>query len=203
MRFSQHTTRRGITLIETIVSVSILVAAVTGPMVLASQSLKASRDARAELIATHLAEEAIEVVNSIRDNNSAHDTTSTRDLWMQNIIDRCGSAASCVVDVTDHSTGVWGVNALIPISSCTLGYDCTQVYIYPDSALYRQYGSLLPSPWTPSQFKRTIGVIGIDDPTNPKRQVRISTTVTYAGYGGNTHTITISEDLYNWFPALN
>lgn len=207
MPYRRNTTK-GMTLIESIVSITILAAAITGPMVLASQSLKASRDARAELVATHLAEEGIEVVSSIRENNSANDMTTTRDNWMiqspsgQNIINLCDTGDGCVVDVTDHSSGVWGTNALI---QCPLG-DCTtlsSVYYYPDTALFRQYSSPLASPWAISPYKRSVKIIGVDNGINSVRQVRVISTVTYPGYNGNLHTITLNEDFYNWFPALH
>lgn len=203
--YEMKNTTQGMTLIEAVVSITILVAAITGPMVLASQSLKASRDARAELVATHLAEEAIEVVSSIRENNSADD--ATHNLWMtqppaQNIVTLCSNGDGCVVDVTDHLGGVWGLNALI---QCPSG-DCTTlspVYYYPDTGLYRQYGSALSSPWVNTPYKRSVKIIGVDDAANPLRQVRVISTVTYAGYNGNIHTITLNEDFYNWFPNLH
>ena len=100
-------TTKGITLIETVVAVGILVAAIAGPMTLASQSLKASRDARNELIATHLAEEGIEVLHSMRDNNSATDNSPQRLGWMNTILIAC--SGGCVIDPTDHTTPVWEI----------------------------------------------------------------------------------------------
>src|SRR3989338_8054755 len=83
MKKNAHTT--GFTLIESIVAISVLTLAVAGPLTLAAHSLKASRDARAEFIATHLAEEALEVVHNIRTNNSANDNTADRSEWMRGI----------------------------------------------------------------------------------------------------------------------
>lgn len=206
--YNRQSTTQGMTLIEAVVSISILVTALTGPMVLASQSLKASRDARAELVATHLAEEAIEVVSSMRENNSADDTTATRDKWMvrppgQNIINLCNMGDGCVVDVTDHTGGgVWGQDALIacPAGNCSTR---SQVYYYPDTGLYRQFKSALTSPWVITPYRRTVKIVGVDNGINSVRQVRVISTVTYPSYGGNIHTITLHEDLYNWFPKLH
>lgn len=203
-------TTKGMTLIEAVVSVTILTAALTGPMVLASQSLKASRDARAELVATQLASEGIEVVSSIRENNSADDPLTTQDNWMtqdpsgaaQNIIDLCDDGDGCVIDVTDHSGGTWGLNTLI---ACPSG-DCTTlapVYYYPDSGLYRQSGSALSSPWVETIYRRTVKIEGVDAGINSLRQSRIISMVTYPSFTGNLRTITLTEDIYNWFPALH
>ena len=99
-KITRHRTR-GITLIETVVAVTILVAAITGPMTLASQSLRASRDARNELMATHLAEEGVEIVHSLRDNNSATDVSATHTSWMNTLYTACFNG--CGADPTDHS----------------------------------------------------------------------------------------------------
>lgn len=208
MHYSKNTTK-GMTLIESIVSIVILTTAITGPMILASQSLKASRDARAELVATHLAEEAIEVVSSIRENNSADDPTATRDLWMkqngvQNIINLCGGNG-CVIDVTSRVGSEWGLGALIPTSSCTPGgYDCSQVYVSSSSGLYRQFGSALPSSsWEKTPYKRSVKIVGVDAGVNSLQHVRVVSTVTYPSFTGNIYSVTLNEDFYNWFPALH
>ena len=188
-------TQKGITLIETAVAVTILVAAITGPMTLASQSLKASRDARNELIATHLAEEGIEIVHNIRDNNSATDVTAQRTAWMNSITASC--SLGCVIDPTDHSTPVWGPNVLL---ACP-GGDCTSVkYLYynPGTGLYKQNLSAPGAPWGATQFTRVITVESVGPALH---QARVTAVVTYPGFG-NIHTVTLTDDLYNWFPPL-
>ena len=191
---------KGITLIETVVAVTILVAAITGPMTLASQSLKASRDARNELIATHLAEEGIEILHSVRDNNSASDVTTSRTAWVNTLYTAC--AKGCGVDPTDHSTPVWGPNALI---GCPAG-DCSAVknmYLNSATGLYKQASNPPPSPWGITPFTRVITLQGIDDVTTPLRQVRVISTVTYVGFANTLRTVTVTDDMYNWFPRLN
>ncbi len=194
------TKKNGFTLIEAIVGITILTLAVVGPLTLAAQSLKATRGARQELEATHLAAEAFEVVHSIRDNNSAHDSSPTRTAWMQNIMSNCSNGDGCIIDVTDHSSGVWGNNTLLacPAGNCA---SVSTLYFYPSTSLYNQSLSPLPSPWVDSQFKRFVKVVGIDDPVNPMQQVHVVVTVTYDGVGG-TRTVSIADDMYNWFPEL-
>lgn len=207
MQIFSHTTK-GFTLIESIVSITLLSIAVVGPMTLAARSLKDAGAARSEMIATHLAEEGLEIVHSLRDNNSADDSSDRVGIngrkWMtQNMDiykDNC-RIRSCVLDITAHvNPNVWtgaAVN-LCPVNCVALSI----VYFNPETGLYRQSGSALGSPWIPTQFHRTITMVGIDDNVWPVRQVRVTATVTYPGYGGNTQTVSISEDLYNWFPEL-
>ncbi len=191
-------TQRAFTLVESIVGITILTLAVVGPLTLAAQSLKATRGARQELEATHLAGEAFEVIHSIRDNNSADDSSPARTGWMQNIMSNCSNGDGCIVDVSDHSSGVWGPSALLacPAGNCA---SVSTVYFYPSNAFYLQSLAPLAPPWVDSGFKRWVKVTGIDDPVNPMRQVHVVVTVSYEGVGG-TRTITIADDMYNWFP---
>ena len=63
------TTRRGMTLIETLVAISILAVAIVAPMSLTMQSLSAAYYARDQITAFNLAQEAIESVRAVRDGN--------------------------------------------------------------------------------------------------------------------------------------
>lgn len=188
--------KKAFTLVEMIVGVTILTAAIAGPMTLAAASIRASRDARLELIATHLAEEGVEVIHNMRDNNVTNYATSS---WLTNILPQCGGAG-CVADVTvQDPLLVWAPSAII---SCVP--DCTTVspmYYNPNTGLYRQSALALTAPWIITPYKRSIVVTGVDNAT-PLRQARIVVTVTYVGYGNNTRKVVINDDLYNWFPPL-
>lgn len=57
------------TLVETLVAISILAVAIVAPMTLTMQSLSAAYYARDQVIASNLAQEAIEAVRAVRDHN--------------------------------------------------------------------------------------------------------------------------------------
>lgn len=61
--------KKGFTLIETLVAISLLVVAISAPMSLAAQSLSSAFYARDQITAFHLAQEAIEALRSVRDRN--------------------------------------------------------------------------------------------------------------------------------------
>jgi len=61
--------QRGMTLVETLVAVSILAMAIVAPMSLTMQSLSAAYYSRDQVIASNLAQEAIEAVRAVRDRN--------------------------------------------------------------------------------------------------------------------------------------
>jgi len=63
--------KKGFTILESLVSISILAVAVTGPLVYVTNSLKAAEIARDQTIAFYLAQDAIEHIKNIRDNNTA------------------------------------------------------------------------------------------------------------------------------------
>ena len=204
MILMNHSQNKGITLIELIVGISVLSFAIAGPMTLAASSLRATQDARNELVATHLAEEGIEVIHNIRDNNSSQDLTPGPGYtgWMnfkRDIVTPCTSAGfGCVIDVTAHTPEVWGPGSLL---ACTIA-GCTgqnTVYHNPQTGLYRQSLTALGAPWVSTHFTRTITVTPVD----MTREVQIISKVTYRGYGNRTREVVVSEVLYNWFPALH
>lgn len=195
----------GITLVELVVAVGVLTFAIAGPMTLASSSLRATRDAENELIATHLAQEGIEIIHSVRDNNSAKDDDPSaleHEGWTKevvNIVSACGGEYGCVVDVTGRGPSNWQNSVF---SKCTSEASCLEqnrMYTHRTTGLYRQSGSTLPNPhWAPSPFRRTVRVVVVD----PKRELRVISTVSYTSISGVTRNVEVSTVLYNWFPYL-
>ncbi len=86
-------TSAGFTLIESMVAISILLIAITGPLVVARQGLVASRFAKNQITAFYLAQDAIEYIRSVRDSNFLSGSG-----WLTNLTDCEGSY--CQVDVT-------------------------------------------------------------------------------------------------------
>lgn len=211
---------RGITLIESIVSVAILALAITGPLTLAAQSIRAAREARNELTATLLAEEALEVIHSIRDNKSGDDVNTgcpgatCRDNWLDlganDIWTECRQDAGgrgCVIDLSSSSGGApWPNNTIRTCSAtCTTLPDDTRMYIQNTTRLYAQSRSGMPAArWSPTHFYRWVEVTSLGDPTpaNPYRQIRVIANVRWRSSFGTMRTITISRDHFNWFPRL-
>src|SRR3989344_7940392 len=68
--------RRGFTLIETMIAVTILAFAVAGPLYTANRVVVAAQTARSQLTASYLAQEGIEYMRSMRDKEylSAYQT---------------------------------------------------------------------------------------------------------------------------------
>ena len=66
----ENNSERGLTLVETLVAISILTIAVVGPLGIIAQALHTSYYTRDQMTAYYLAQEAIEYVRNIRDNQS-------------------------------------------------------------------------------------------------------------------------------------
>lgn len=207
---------KGFTLIETVVAIAVLTIAVVGPMTLAARSLHATVNARNEFIATHLSEEGLEVIRSLRDNNSVDDRSTDREEWMYDIYmdDPSGDPARCrtvcAIDVTQIEPGenIYASEAMIP---CPAG-NCPNggmVYFNPNTNTYTQveaaWGTTPPAPWVTTGFTRKVTLDASEDPDpgDPKREVGVTSLATYSGYGGVPRTISSSDRIFNWFPALH
>ena len=213
--------KRGFTLIETMVAITVLTFALTGPMMLAKRSLQVPADARLQLTATYLANEGIEVLHGAQDNNSAQDTSTDRNAWLDgddagtpvsggiNIVSAClASTASpnnkCVLDVTQVSGGKFASGVLVncPAGSCVVGgFDRSVIYQNTTSKFYSQFATDPGPSWKKTGFTRTIQVVGVDNVDTPVRQVRVTSIVQFRGIAG-MRTIQNVEDFYNWFPKL-
>lgn len=60
---------RGFSLIETFIAITVLLIAITGPLVLITQSLSVAKFFKNKATAVYLAQEAFEYIRNIRDNN--------------------------------------------------------------------------------------------------------------------------------------
>lgn len=89
---------QGFTLIETLVAVTVLAVSIVGPFYAVQSAINASASARDQLIASALAQEGMEYIRSVRDNNYLAGRA-----WLSGL-DSC-RPGPCVVDPTQSSPG--------------------------------------------------------------------------------------------------
>jgi len=77
--------KNGFTLVETLVAVAILMVAIAGPLTVANQALTAALGSRNAMIATYLAQEGMESIKNIKDNNLSVSGNTWTDGWAGNI----------------------------------------------------------------------------------------------------------------------
>lgn len=106
--------KSGFTLVEILVSISILSMAILATFTAVSQSLKATNFSEDQIIAYHLADEALEYVRNKRDSNAiqhivALGSGSTYG-WLTGISNLC-TTTSCYVDVSNDTIAACSGNA--------------------------------------------------------------------------------------------
>lgn len=171
------TDSRGFTLVETLVAITIIALALVGPLYAVQQALNASRSARDQLVASSLAQEAVEYVRAVRDGNYLYTLKSgNARSWLFGIDGTGGStncvSARCVVDPTQNTVS----RSILPLYLSTTG-------------LYNQQASGTQTPFT-----RTIQLSAVPGSVT---EVVLTVTVTWSTKG-IPYTLTITERLHNW-----
>ena len=97
IRAQQNLTRaRGFTLVETLVAIAILMIAIVAPFYSVQQAITASFVSRDQLIASSLAQEGVEYIYMLRNQNYLAGRA-----WLEDIEDCTGT--TCTVDATQNS----------------------------------------------------------------------------------------------------
>jgi len=89
--------KKGFTLIETFVAITILIISIVGPLTLVMKSLSISKTTKAQITAMYLAQDGMEYVRNIRDENIL-----TGNNWLLGLGDCVGVGAKCIVETSDH-----------------------------------------------------------------------------------------------------
>ncbi len=92
----------GFTLIETMIALTIITFAILGPISLATYSIRASSLAKNQVIASFLAQDAMEYIKNWRDDNYLSGAPS----WLTGLGGPCSVSPGCKVDTTvPYSSG--------------------------------------------------------------------------------------------------
>ncbi|MBM3271809.1 prepilin-type N-terminal cleavage/methylation domain-containing protein [Candidatus Kaiserbacteria bacterium] len=173
----QRSSRSGFTLIETMVAITILMIAVIAPMTLTVRALQSAFYARDQIVASNLAQEAIESIRSVRDGNVLINAFGGSVNLLEGIPDTTGQ--SFRIDAQD--------NAMV-LCSTDPGGQC--IPLQTNGEIFG-YGS----GWAPTRFYRTVTAQFVNG--NPD-EVRIAVTVRWQTGRFQERSFTISENLYRW-----
>jgi prepilin-type N-terminal cleavage/methylation domain-containing protein len=179
----------GFTLVETLVALSILLVAVSGPISLIGDSLHKMYFARDETLAVNLAQEGIESVRQVRDTNMLSGSP-----WLTNLSDGAYTADAGAL-VTNRGVIVTGGNdggsgSLIPCGPTCLPQP---VYLDATTGLYRQQGG-----GARTQFTRVITISSTGLTAAEQAFERRVTSDVIWKTGGTTGTVSAQEYIFSW-----
>lgn len=160
----------GFTLVESLVSITLIILAITGSYEAARNGVVAGIFTKDQITSFYLAQEGIEQIRNRRDTNALQAAPN----WLTGITASGGpcSSGDCKVDAVQNT-----------ITSC--GGDCG--YLNQDSNGFFTYGS-----GTPTKFKRTITVTAIN-----ANEVSVQARIDWAK-GVVNQSFTAKEYLMNW-----
>ncbi|MFZ2983820.1 MAG: prepilin-type N-terminal cleavage/methylation domain-containing protein [Minisyncoccia bacterium] len=185
---------RGFTLIETMIAVTILTLSVSGPLFTASRAIVAAQISRDQLTASYLAQEGIEYIRMMRDDEylalyppaagaSAAAWTSFLTGSGSAAITQCRAPATCTLDPA-RSMGTGSGFALLPCS----GASCTPLYLA--NGIYTEQSGILGAVQTP--FTRVIQTTPVS-----ANDERVVSTVTWS-FHGTPYTVSVIDHLTPW-----
>ena len=163
----------GFTLIETLVAISILMIAVASPLTIAQKGLSSAIYAKDQVIASYLAQDAIEYLRNLSDQNVASGAD-----WLNGIEDGNNCGNSCTVDTSIS----FGIKKCTAVGSCyKLDYD---------GSVYKQ----LATEHGNSQFTRSVKVAEI----SPKgKEALITVTMSWEDKG-KSRSLIVNTRIFKW-----
>ena len=164
---------RGQLLIESMVSISIVVIGILGMVILLSRSAALNTKVVNRFIAANLAGEGIEIVKNLIDRNIVRDITQGGVAWNVDIV-----------------TGNYEVDYL---STSLVSYTDTPLKF--DQALIGGIGSYQHGSGNPTIFKRRVGIAEFGSlGTN---EIHVSSTIMWS-LKGKDFSITLEDRFFNW-----
>ena len=153
--------KRGFTLVEALVAISILMLAVTGPMVVAQKGLFSAISSKDQMIAAFLAQDAIEYIKNVRDSNGVKVKIPGETLpngWLSGLGVECIKETFEPNEIIDPGCNVDTLNNGI------LGSINPQMCVRRENDNFLGYGIVGDSKCSlPSKFSRYIKIKRIND----------------------------------------
>ncbi len=176
--------QKAFTLIETLIAIGILLIAITATFTSAQSGLATASEAKNQVLSYYLAQEAVEYIRNLRDNNALVGNN-----WLsgfaQNGSDPCYPGKSCTVDVPGNVLS----QCFAGVNKCALTED-----LVSSSPTYGMYGDAVTHPsWSATIFKREI-TINVLDAT---KEAIVTVTVSWTS-GSFTRSFSVQESIYNW-----
>jgi prepilin-type N-terminal cleavage/methylation domain-containing protein len=205
-----HTTKKGFTLLETLIAIAILTVAIGAAFGVAQKSLITASNSKNQTTAFFLAAEGLELVRDVRDNVHNYNATylSYPIDWMQPFIDVCSKGDStCTYDIDPLSAGLRvdaGTKKLVDTAGIIVSSDTASTCSDPSSVpiplkIVPNSDASIPSYYTSrasfgtgnSIFSRKICIKDVT--TDGLKEAQIQVTVTWL-----EHSFTLTDTLTDW-----
>jgi prepilin-type N-terminal cleavage/methylation domain-containing protein len=164
--------KRGFTLIETLVAIVILTVSIAGPITIASKGIASAIFARDQITAFYLAQEAVEYIRNKRDENNINGNG-----WIDGLSE-CIDGNICTIDINESIAE--NIIRQCPGGVCPL-------LKYDDSTNFYNY-----STGKDSNFTRETNIKIID-----AKEVAITTTLSWKT-GTLTKSFKVKEHIFDW-----
>lgn len=155
--------KKGFTLVESMVAISVLSLAITGPMLIAQKGIGSAIYSKDQITAYYLAQEAVEFIRNVRDSNRITDTD-----WLQQF-------ASCKQTPSDNKAcridTRFAFSHPSAITVCPASGECGVISFDEATGLY---GYDSGGSWRPSQFTRKVTINDLASPKEAAVTVTIS-----------------------------
>lgn len=179
--------KKGFTLLEVIVAVFILTVGVGGSFALIQQTLFAATMAQSRIIAAYLAQEGIEIIRNIRDNNWLEQRESFEvpplPLWNDGLNSCLPPSSCCEADYETDTPSSYP--PLTTITGCT--FDDLR-YLNINSSGFYSYSS-----GNQTKFKRRIFIEPVD-----ADKIKVEVVVEWKERN-RIHQIEVVEHITNWY----
>lgn len=180
--------KKGFTLVETLVAITVLLVAIGGPLSIAQQGLSAAFFSRDQVSAFYLAQEAIEYVRKVRDGNGIKTAGGTPTYWLLGLDSECTGANPCYFDAYDGGAAISCGASCPPLrydtSRFTYGYDGSD-----EETIFTREVRVTPVvPGPPSSC---------GSPPCPSIEAVVSVTVSWQTRN-IPKTMTVIDHLFNW-----
>lgn len=160
---------KAFTLIETLVAISVLIMALVGPLTIAEQSLRSAYYSRDQITAFYLAQEGIEYMRAVRDQNYLVGLS-----WLTGI-SNCTNV-NCYVDFPNFNH-----------SACPNDV-CPALLVSTTDGLFNHQSGAT------SKFTRSVTLKTVPNATN---QMIVSVTISWVS-GNIQRSFQLEERIFNW-----
>jgi len=188
---------RGFTIVEVLIALTIFSIAVGGVITVAVQGGLNINASKLSLTANYLADEGVELMRAMRDTSVINATTTT--VGWNSFTSAFGATGTRCTDAS-HGNSPCDINPTISslvFPSISNVVNCTgscPLYYLTSGSNQGYYSSVSPGSGTlPSPYSRQIVVTPLG-----ANEVRVTSTVIYLT-GSISNTVTVSENLYNWY----